>query len=349
MTPVPHPAPARLRTAALFGTTLLALTTVLTACSSDAEPDRTTARDTSSPEPSTSTATAPPTPTLLSGRLGRTDQPVFAVKIDNTAKAHPQVGLSKADVVYVEQVEGGVTRLAAIYSSQYPRYVGPVRSARITDIELFRQYGKVGLIYSGSQNKLLDNLQRAPLGLVSFDADRSGYRRASDRSQPYDVIGTFDELRGRAGKVDTPSEVGYTFGAAPLGGKPAGTVTVRYPMARVGAEWSAKGERWLLSMDGVPVTAAEGGRLGPTTLVVQFTTVKPSPYYDVNGANTPMTETVGKGRALVFRDGQVFKGAWSRAKAGDPTAYTMAGAPAVFAPGQVWVALIGRDRPVTVD
>ena len=218
----------------------------------------------------------------------------------------------------------------------------------ITDIELFKQYGKVGLIYSGSQNKLLDNLRRAPLGLVSFDEDRRGYRRASDRSQPYDVIGTFDDLRGRAGKVDPPSEVGYTFGPAPLGGQPAKAVTVRYPGARVGAQWSARGERWLLSMDGVPAMAAEGGRLGPTTLVVQFTDVVASNYYDVNGANTPLTRTVGKGRALIFRDGQVYKGAWLRARAGDPTTYTIGGAPAVFAPGQVWVALLGRDRPVTV-
>lgn len=339
--------PARRRVAARSGTAVLGLALVLAGCSSDPEPRKTTARATSSPEPSVSTS-APPQPSMLSGRMGRPDQPVFAVKIDNTAKAYPQAGLSKADVVYVEQVEGGVTRIAAIYSSQYPRYVGPVRSARITDIELFKQYGKVGLIYSGSQNRLHDNLQRAPLGLVSFDQDRTGYRRAADRSQPYDVIGTFDQLRARAGKVDPPREVGYTFGEAPVGGKRAKTVTVRYPMTRVGAEWSAKGERWLLSMDGVPARAAEGGRLGPTTFVVQFATVKPSRYNDVNGANTPMTETVGKGRAMIFRDGQVFEGAWSRAKASDPTSYTIGGVPAVFAPGQIWVTLIGRDRPVTV-
>jgi hypothetical protein len=278
--------------------------------------------------------------------MGKPNGPVFAVKVDNTAKSHPQAGLSKADIVYVEQVEGGVTRLAAIFSSQYPKYVGPVRSARITDIELFRQYGKVGLIYSGSQNRLLDNLQRADLGLVSFDADHTGYTRARNRTQPYDVIGTFDRLQKRAGKVDKPTKVGYTFGAAPAGGKPAKSVTVSYPGARVGADWS--GNRWLLSMDGVPSRAAEGGRLGATTFVVQFATVRPSKYHDVNGANTPETVTTGKGKALFFRDGKVYKGAWSRPKAGQPTAYTIAGQPAVFAPGQIWVTLVGRDRPVSV-
>jgi len=310
-------------------------------------PDRTTARDTSSPQPSTApSTTAPPVPSLLSGRMGLPDQPVFAVKIDNTAKAHPQVGLSKADVVYVEQVEGGVTRLAAIYSSEYPTFVGPVRSARITDIELFKQYGKVGLIYSGSQNKLLDNLRRAPLGLVSFDEDNSGYRRAGDRSPTYDVIGTFDRLQKRAGKVDVRRKVGYTFGAVPPGGRPAKSFSAIYPGARVGGEWS--GKRWLLSMDGAPARAAEGGRLGPTTFVVQFTDVVASNYHDLNGANTPLTRTVGKGRALVFRDGRVFDGAWSREKPRAATSYTVEGSPAVFSPGQVWVALLGRDRPVTI-
>lgn len=300
------------------------------------------------PTPTPSQSSTPPQPSLLSGRLGKPDQPVIAVKIDNTAKSHPQVGVSKADVVYVEQVEGGVTRLAAVYSSVYPTYVGPVRSARITDIELLKQYGRVGLVYSGSQNRLHDNLSRAGLGLVSFDRDRIGYRRAANRPAPYDVIGTFAQLVRRAGKVDVPAEVGYTFGDAPLGGKPATSFSARYPFATVSAEWNAPGKRWLVAMDGVPARAAEGGRLGPTTFIVQFTTITGSGYYDVNGVETPMTKTLGRGKALFFRDGQVFEGAWERRVGAQPTRYTIGGEPAVLAPGQIWVALIGRDRPVIV-
>ena len=102
-------------------------------------------------------------------------------------------------------------------------------------------------------------------------------------------------------------------------------------------------------MDGVPDRAAEGGRLGPTTLIAQFVTVRPSGYHDINGANTPFTETVGKGKALFFRDGKVWKGRWRRGNGRQPTSYLIGGKPAVFAPGQLWVTLIGRDQPVTVD
>jgi hypothetical protein len=131
----------------------LALALVLAACSSDPQPRKTRASAVSpTPSATSSTPPPPPEPSRLSGRMGKADGPVYAVKVDNTHNAHPQVGLSKADVVYVEQVEGGVTRLAAIFSSEYPKFVGPVRSGRITDIDLLKQYGTVGLFYSGSQN-----------------------------------------------------------------------------------------------------------------------------------------------------------------------------------------------------
>ena len=72
---------------------------------------------------------------FLNGLPGVNEQ-ILVVKIDDTRAAHPQIGLEYADVVYVEQVEGGLTRLAAVYSSQLPPLIGPVRSARISDIEL---------------------------------------------------------------------------------------------------------------------------------------------------------------------------------------------------------------------
>ena len=332
--------------AAILGAAL-----VLAACSSDPEPTR--AEPSKSPSSASPTPTPTPTPTLpslLAGRVGKPNGPVLAVKIDNTSKAHPQVGLSKADVVYVEQVEGGVTRLVAVYSSQLPNRVGPVRSARITDIDLLRQYGTVGLAYSGSNNRLGRRLRSVDaLKLVSYDANHRGYSRVSSRPQPYDVIGDVKALLKRAGKIDKPKRVGYVFGAAPAGGKKARSVTARFPMARVGATWSPKQKRWLLSMDGRKDMAAEGGQLGASTFVVQFSKVTSSSYRDVNGAVTPATETVGKGRAMIFRDGKVYDGRWSRAKASKPTSYTIGGKRAVFAPGTIWVALLGNGRRVSVS
>jgi Protein of unknown function (DUF3048) N-terminal domain/Protein of unknown function (DUF3048) C-terminal domain len=330
---------------------LLIAPLALSACSHSDTKAVKPAAESPSPVATTTSPPPPPKPSLLSGRVGKVDGPVYAVKVDNTKRSHPQQGLTKADVVYIEQVEGGVTRLAAVFSSEYPKLVGPVRSARITDIDLLRQYGTVGLIYSGSNGRLVSHLVDAPLKLVSFDNSRLGYTRALNRPMPYDVIGDFAALRKRAGKVSTPKHIGYTFGDVPTtGGKPAASIGIRFPFARVDAKWSAAKKRWLLSMDGVKDMSVEDGQLGPTTFVVQYSTLTASVYHDVNGANTPLTKTVGHGAALFFRDGKEFKGTWTRAKASEPTKYKFAdGSPAVFAGGQIWVALLGRGRPVTVN
>ncbi|MEJ0014672.1 MAG: DUF3048 domain-containing protein [Actinomycetota bacterium] len=97
----------------------------------------------------TTTKTPKPTPSVvqtnvLTGLPG-INGPVLFVKIDDTKAAHPQIGLDSADVVYIEQVEGGLTRLAAVFSNKLPPKIGPIRSARISDIDLMANYGRVGM------------------------------------------------------------------------------------------------------------------------------------------------------------------------------------------------------------
>jgi Protein of unknown function (DUF3048) N-terminal domain len=73
---------------------------------------------------------------------------VLALKIDNILNARPQTGLTHAEIVFVLPVEGGLSRFAAIFSSGYPRVIGPVRSAREDDLELLRQFGRPAFAYS---------------------------------------------------------------------------------------------------------------------------------------------------------------------------------------------------------
>ena len=87
--------------------------------------------------------------------------PVLAVKIDNLAPARPQTGLTSADIVYVIPVEGGLSRLLAVFSSHVPPVIGPVRSAREDDLELLRQFGRPAFAYSGAQPQLLPVVERA--------------------------------------------------------------------------------------------------------------------------------------------------------------------------------------------
>jgi hypothetical protein len=289
---------------------------------------------------------------ILSGREG-INGPVLAVKIDDTNPAHPQIGIEDADVVYIEQVESGLTRLMAIFSSRIPQRVGPVRSARISDMEILSQYGKVAFAYSGAQSKLLPIIGQA--NLIDLGAQRQSptiYTTDPRRNQPYAMVLRADLLMARIVEkeyaVESAGSVGFVFGDEPKDGKPTDEVTINWPSATYKAAWSASEERWFLSHNGRTNSAESGVILGPTTLVIQLVSITPSEFGDKFGGVTPFSQTVGTGKAYVLRNGKRFATTWSREDANSGTVFSLANGERVnFAPGQVWVALTDREPKFT--
>ncbi len=263
---------------------------------------------------------------------------VLAVKIDNVRAARPQTGLEAADIVYAEQVEGGLSRLMAVYATRLPEAVGPVRSARESDLELLRQFDEPTLAFSGAQKKLLPLIDRAPLHAESPGSAESGaYFRGKDKVAPHNLYLRPERLLGTAPGADALT-TGFRYGAAPSGGTPEDSRTVRFPSARFTFTWSADRHGWLVSMDGTPTVATDGKRLAAPTVVVQYVQVRESRFHDVLGNNSPYTGTVGSGRAEVLRDGRAFDVEWRRGSATEGTDFTTADGSSVnFAKGQVWV------------
>ncbi|NDU72673.1 DUF3048 domain-containing protein [Actinomadura sp. DSM 109109] len=301
------------------------------------------ATDTPRPTPTPTPATHP----FTGGSTGLTN-PVLAVKIENTRPALPQSGVPAADIVYVEQVEGGETRLMAVYSSKLPKKVGPVRSARISDLHLLPQFGRPAFAFSGVQSKMKKYIRKAPVFDISQENAGGAYFRASDRRIPYNLYADPKSLLKRAPKAAKPRDIGFRFGDAPQGGKPTKTFTARWPSATMGFTWSAKQKRWLASWGGSPDRAAEGGLLGGRTVVVQYAKTTRSKFHDFLGSYTPLIHTTGTGRAVVLRDGKAFGAKWSRPSEREGTTYTTAaGEPLNFARGQVWVVLVNDGKPYT--
>lgn len=266
-------------------------------------------------------------------------RPVLAVKIDNAPAARPQTGLDAADIVYAEQVEGGLSRLMAVYATRLPPVVGPVRSARESDLELLGQFHHPTLAFSGAQHKLLPLIDRAPLNPQPPTKATGAYFRGTAKPAPHNLYLHPDRLMpsvpGRAALT-----TGFRYGAAPAGGRPQTTRTIRYPAARFTFTWSPRLHRYLVAMDGTPTVTAGGKRVTPATVVVQYVKMHKSAFHDFLGNNTPYTETVGSGRASVLRDGRVYDVGWRRATATDGTRFTTKdGRPVAFAAGQVWVVL----------
>jgi len=285
-----------------------------------------------------------PSANSISGRVGG-DGPVLAVKIDDTFQAQPQIGIDKADLVYIEQVEAGLTRLLCIFSSEFPSQVGPIRSARISDIDLLAQYGHVAFAYSGAQSKMLPVIRSANLQDLGAEHESSQiYPRDSARTGPVDMLLEAQTLMTKLSEQNVPIAVsknmGWSFGDAPSAGNPVSAVSMFWPSNTYYASWSSTESRWLLTERGLPDMSADGKQLGPTTLVVQMVSITPSIYHDKFGGVTPFSVTIGEGTGYILRDGFMFAAHWSRPTAADGTTWTLAdGSQVLFAPGQIWIAL----------
>jgi len=314
------------------------------ACSSSDEPTRERPQAVSESQASVEPTPEPSHP--FTGQPVASRRPVLAVKIENTSAGKPQMGLRSADIVYVEQVEGGLTRLMAIFSSKIPAKVGPVRSARISDLHILPQFGRPALAYSGVQSKMIPFVRKAPLIDVSDSAVPAAYFRQSGRVAPYNLFATTKRLLAKARGASKAKDIGFTFGDAPEGGVARKSYSVRYPAARFTFRWSATQRRWLVWQDGVKDVAAEGGQQGAPTVVVQYVKTTRSQFHDFLGSYTPLVGTVGKGKAIVLRDGKAYQARWSRGSEEEGTVYTtLSGDPMPFSEGQVWVVLASR-KPV---
>jgi len=271
--------------------------------------------------------------------LGR----VLAVKIDNIVQARPQTGLQAADLIYVIPVEGGLTRFMAVYSSHIPPVIGPVRSARQSDLDLLRQFGRPAFAWSGATPHLVPFIERAPI-VDLYALQVGGYYRVDWRVAPQNLYANPRTLLKEAPHASKARDIGFRFGALPAGGRAIRSMTVRYPAATYTFRWSAKAGRWLVWMDGAPGEAAEGGQLGGRTVIIQYTRIATSRFEEYGG-RPPYATSVGSGKAVILRNGRAFTVRWSRPNLDSGTTFTLPdGKRMLFARGQVWILLAPNNH-----
>ncbi len=294
-----------------------------------------------------------PAKNFFTGLAGENKQ-ILVVKIDDTNAAHPQIGVESADVVYVEQVEGGLTRLAAIYTSKLPPLIGPIRSARISDIELLAQFGRVGFAYSGAQSKMRPVIAAANLENLSAERNPpSIYGKDPDRPGPVDMILKPDLLLERANanpkiRIETATASVFPFGDAPKGETNTAVAKVKWPSAKYELRWDSTNEKWLIYFNEKPNMAANGEHLYADTAIIQIVSITPSIYGDKFGEITPFSKTTGSGKAVMLRDGFSYQLSWQRNLETDVTTWMSEdGGVANFKPGRTWIFLTDKAPVLT--
>ena len=281
-----------------------------------------------------------PDPTAVTKRRS-----ALTIKMDNTPQAHPQYGINEADVVYEEIVEGGITRLAAIFNSRLPTKVGPVRSVRRTDREIVFPIGGI-FAFSGGAQYAITSIETAPVKLIDQSNAGAAMFRDPTRPPPHNLFANAVLLMKEGGKVHTPPALfTYVSRDAPALGAPVGSFTVNFGSGFATAyQWDAKTHDWLRSIFGAPDMTATGERVAPTNVIVM--SVK---YYGGVGVEGSYAQMVGSGPVEVFSDGRLQKGTWFRRNIHLPTAYRSASGKVIaLRPGQTWVELLAVGETVSV-
>ena len=266
------------------------------------------------------------------------NRPALVVKIDNVEAARPQVGINQADVVFEEEVEGGLTRLAAVFHSRGSDPVGPIRSVRTTDVNLFSNLNKPLFASSGGNAGTRAALQSSSLVDVGPTEYPGIYYRESGRTPPHNYFSrTSDMWSSAAGLGGRPPAL-FTFRAAdaarPAGATPATGVDVSFGSARIGYTWTGSG--WARTQAGRPHVDAAGRKVTPTNVIIQFTN------YGWSSADESSPEAIvtGSNDVWVLTNGVVVRGTWTRRNSTSVATYTDPnGNPITVVPGNTWVEL----------
>jgi len=270
-------------------------------------------------------------------------RPALIVKIDNSEQARPQVGLNAADIVFEERVEG-ITRFAAVFHSTSQAPVGPVRSARSSDIDIISAYNNPIFAWGGANNGVAAQIDGAEV--VSRNVDSAAVEakfRDDERNAPHNlfITSTDDFWANPEDARSAPPQLQFRAAdSAPNAlATPTPGVNISYQGGGVSVDYVYDQARagWVRFQNGTPHVDADGVAVAPANVAILYTEYASSPA----DPRSPDAQTVGQGEATVFLgDGTVVQGTWARDSPISPYTITdTAGAPILFTPGRTWIAL----------
>ncbi len=280
--------------------------------------------------------------------LALTTRPVTGIMIENSLDARPQSGLKDAGIVYEAIAEGGITRFLALYQESRPDYIGPVRSVRPYYLDFLMPFN-AAVAHVGGAPKALADIKT--LGIHDLDefANASTYQRITQRFAPHNVYTNFDKLDALNAskgfgykaftsftrKKDNPSK---TPNATSI------DVAISGPLFDSHYDYNSTKNSYVRSEGGKPHTdERSGSQLAPKVIM----TLVMNRGIDGDGQHTDYSTTAG-GQLLVFQDGIVTTGTWS--KADRQTQFVFKGADGEVLklnPGQTWITLVDTAAKVT--
>ncbi len=277
------------------------------------------------------------------------ERPALAVKVENLPEVRPQTGLSFADIIYEEPVEGGITRFIVIYQCKDATRIQPIRSARVSDVDVLAQYGRPLFAFAGGVKAVFDRVDKSDLVNINYNVAEAAdaYHRDPNKSVPHNLYSSTKELYAAAkDEKGAPNPIFSYSPTPPSTGRRVGTIHLPFSgFSDVFWKWDAAKKAYLRSHGDVPHTYSDGKQVASTNVVVQVVKVVMSKIKDAAGNPSPEVLSVGTAKAYILRGGRMTIGTWRRPTVGDVTKFfNKTGEEIKLLPGNTWVELL----PLTI-
>ena len=273
--------------------------------------------------------------------------PALSAKIDNVPMARPQVGLDVADIVFEELVEYGITRYIAVWHSNVPAEIGPVRSVRPMDPEIVSPFGGL-FAYFGGQIRFINVMKEAPVENIILGQEGTDdlYYRSPEKSAPHNAILKAPELLAQYPDLaPPPQQFDYAQSVdqatALLEGEPLVSVNTRFSgISSPTWEWDGTQGKFLrFQTNGSADMASSGNQIAADNVIALFVDI-------VTIEDIPTTRLVSQGKGWVASGGSIIEITWIKATPESPIVLsTLGGAEVLLAKGQTWIELLPSGTP----
>ena len=266
-------------------------------------------------------------------------RPALVVKIDNAGGARPQSGFNEADLVFEEIVNDHITRFAMVFQSGDSDPVGPIRSGRHQDVDLFTALDHPLFAWSGGNATVTGQINSSEL--VNIGPSRAAvYYRAKDRTIPHNLYSKTVDLYTRTPPFAPPAKQQFVYRepGAPAAGKPSAGVSVKLDSIDVDWAWDAKANVYYRKMEGNRHMDRNSGQISTNNIVVLAMDYAPG----ISGS--PDAQTIGTGEVFVFTGGNYIHGTWTRKDIHDPFALVADDGKVIqLQPGRTFIELPRKD------
>ncbi len=274
----------------------------------------------------------------------------LAVKVDNYPTARPQTGLTAADIVFEEPVEGGITRYVAVFQCHGTSMVGDVRSARNIDIGILGEFGHPLLVHVGGIQPVIDDIVSSPVDDFELgNYNTSIVQHPPGRVAPYDTYTSTTGVWQMRTTATQPPQPVFTYAPTTPTGAPVKSVSIPFShYSPVVWKYDATSRKFLRFYGTSADKLSNGVQNSAANVIVQYVNVFYGPWAENTEGGLEVQAnlaTRASGKAIVFRDGVEIQGQWSRSTLAQPTSFTTSsGQPIGMQPGTTWVELV----PTTV-